>query len=156
MGDNIMIGEAEIDWWLEESLDDSTVRIGCERAGDENAPEGVLVRYYGKEYRAVLGPPYFIEQRDGAMMGSGMPSIDLSDPETGEKCYGLTCEAPEAPLRQGQVLVCGGEEGLRALSEAGIVRFTGHNYRSKRYGCTLAVCDLLVGPFRRRTPFGTP
>jgi hypothetical protein len=50
----------------------------------------------------------------------------------------------------------GGEEGLRVLTEAGVVRFTGMYYRSKRFGTTFAVCDLLGGPCRRRTSAGTP
>jgi hypothetical protein len=118
--------------------------------------EGVLVRYDGKEYRVVLGPPCFVEQRNGALMGTGMPSIRLVDPDTGSPCYGLTFEIPEAPVRPGQVLVGGREEGLRALTEAGVVRFTGRYYRSKRFVATFAVCDLLVGPCRRRTPVSTP
>ncbi len=111
--------------------------------------EDVLVTYYGKEYRVVLGPPCFVEQRNGALMGSGMPTVNLADPETGELCHGLTFEAPEAPLRPGQVLVGGREEGLRALTEAGVVRFTGEYYRSVVFNATFAVCDLLVGPFPR-------
>lgn len=34
-----MIGEAKIDWWAGESLDESTVRIGCEGTEDANAPD---------------------------------------------------------------------------------------------------------------------
>lgn len=107
----------------------------------------VRVRYHGKEYRVVLGPPYFVEQRNGALMGSGMPTVNLADPETGELCHGLTFEVPEAPLKPGQVLVGGREEGLRALTAAGVVRFTGEYYRSVVFDATFAVCDLLVGAF---------
>jgi hypothetical protein len=60
------------------------------------------------------------------------------------------------PVRPGQVLVGGEEEGLRVLREAGVVRFTGRHYRSKGFAATFAVCDLLVGPSRRRTSVGTP
>ena len=116
--------------------------------------QGVLVRYEGKEYRVVLGPPHFTEQRNGALMGTGMPSIELVEPDTGCPCYGLTFDIPQAPVRPGQVLVGGREEGLRVLTEAGVVRFTGEYYHSKRFDATFAVCDLLVGPCRRRTPVG--
>lgn len=112
---------------------------GCE-------PEDVRVRYHGREYRVVLGPPYFVEQRNGALMGSGMPTVNLADPETGEPCHGLTVEVPGAPLRPGRVLVGGGVEGLRVLTEAGVVRFTGRYFRSGRHDATFAVCDLLAGP----------
>lgn len=44
------------------------------------------------------------------------------------------------------MLVGGGDEGLRALTEAGVVRFTGAYYHSKEFDATFAVCDLLVGP----------
>ena len=118
--------------------------------------EGVLVRYEGKEYRVVLGPPCYVEQRNGALMGTGMPSIELVEPDTGRPCYGLTFDIPQAPVRPGQVLVGGGEEGLRALTEGGVVRFTGTYYRSKKSLATFAVCVLLVGPFRRRTSVTTP
>jgi hypothetical protein len=35
-----------------------------------------------------------------------------------------------------------------------VVRFTGQYYRSKRFDATFAVCDLLVGPCRRRISVG--
>jgi hypothetical protein len=73
----------------------------------------------------VLGPPCFVVQRNGALIGSGMPSINLADPNTGELRIGLTMEILVAPLRPGQVLVGGKAEGLRALTEAGVVRHTG-------------------------------
>ena len=120
---------------------------GGGRGGDHRR---VLTRYDGQVYRVVFGPPSFVEQRNGALLGSGMPSIGLADPETGVQRHGLTIEIPEAPLRPGQVLVGGGEDGLRALSDAGVVRFTGTEFHSKRFLATFAVCDLLVGPFRRR------
>lgn len=101
--------------------------------------------YHGKEYLVVLGPAYYVEQHNGALLGSGMPTINLADPSTGELCVGLTVEIPEAPLKPGQVLVGGKAEGLRALTEAGAVRFTGRYYRSEEYAATFAVCDLLIG-----------
>ncbi len=123
-----------------------------ERGGGSEDARELLTRYKGKVYRVVFGPPCFVEQRNGALLGTGMPSIELADPETGVPLHGLTFDIPEAPLRPGQVLVGGREEGLQALTEAGVVRFTGAYYRSKRFLATFAVCDLLVGPFRRRTP----
>jgi hypothetical protein len=91
-----------------------------------------------------------VEQHNGALMGSGLPTINLADANTGELRIGLTVEIPEAPLKPGQVLVCGKEEGLRALTEGGIVRHTGEYYRSRKFDATFAVCDFLVGPHRRR------
>jgi hypothetical protein len=90
--------------------------------------EDVLVRYHGEVFRAVLGPPCFVEQHNGALMGTGMPSINLVEPETGLPCHGLIFDIPKAPLRPGQVLVGGEEEGLRVLTEARVVRFTGKYY----------------------------
>ena len=110
------------------------------------AEKDTLVRYRGEEYKVVLGPPCFVEQRNGALMGSGMPTISLADPGTDSLRYGLTVEIPEAPLKPGQVLVGGRAEGLRALIEGGVVRHTGDYYRSKRFDATFAVCDLLIGP----------
>lgn len=121
---------------------------GCVRC----EPEDVRVRYHGREYLVVFGPPYFVEQRNGALMGSGMPTVNLADPETGELCHGLTVEVPGAPLRPGQVLVGGGAEGLRVLADAGVVRFTGDYFRSEKHNATFAVCDLLAG--RPRDPSG--
>ncbi len=110
----------------------------------------VRVIYRGREYRVVLGPPIFVEQRNGALMGTGMPTINLADPETGELRFGLTVDVPEAPLRPNQVLVGGREEGLRALTAAGVVRHTGEYYRSREYGATFAVCDFLGLPERQK------
>src|SRR4051794_2583972 len=93
--------------------------------------EGPLVHYRGKLCHVVLGPPHLVEQANGALLGSGLPSINMADPRTGELLYGLTVEIPEAPLKPGQVLVCGKAEGLRALTEAGVVRHTGDYYRSR-------------------------
>jgi hypothetical protein len=108
----------------------------------------ILVRYRGSDYQVVLGPPCYVEQKNGALMESGMPMIILADPETKEYCVGLTVEIPEAPLKAGQVLVGGREAGLQALTEAGVVRHTGDYYRSKEFDATFAVCDLLIGPLR--------
>jgi hypothetical protein len=69
-----------------------------------------------------------------------MPSIDL----VGDDGFGLSVEIPQAPLKLGQVLIGGFEEGLRALTEAGIVRHTGEYYKSKEYDATFPICDLLV------------
>src|SRR5262245_19657220 len=99
--------------------------------------------YHGTEYRIVLGPPTFVEQRNGALLGSGMPTINLADPESGELRVGLTVEIPEAPLKPNQVLVAGRQEGLRTLTEAGVVRHTGLYYQSQEYGASFAVCDFL-------------
>jgi hypothetical protein len=111
----------------------------------------VRTTYHGKEYRVVLGPPTFVEQRNGALMGSGMPTINIADPETGELRSGLTVEILEAPLKPNQVLVSGREEGLRALVEAGVVRHTGEYYRSREFNATFAVCDFLGLPERQKT-----
>src|SRR5262249_16554977 len=113
----------------------------------------IRVTYRGKEYRVVLGPPAFVEQRNGALLGSGNSTINLADPETGELRVGLTVEIPEAPLRPNQVLVCGMEEGLRALTAAGVVRHTGEYYRSREYNATFAVCDFLGLPERQKATF---
>jgi hypothetical protein len=83
-----------------------------------------------------------------------MPTINLAAPNTGELRIGLTVEIPEAPLKPGQVLVCGKAEGLRALTEAGVVRFTGQYYRSNEFAATLAVCDLLIAPSCERSATG--
>lgn len=104
----------------------------------------VRVSYHGQDYRVVLGPPYYTERGEGVLLGSGLPTINLADPQTGELRYGLTVEIPEAPLKPSQILVGGREEGVRALTEAGVVRPTGEFYRSDSYGATLAVCELLV------------
>jgi hypothetical protein len=104
----------------------------------------VRVYYHDELCQVVLGPPCFVEQANGALLGSGLPSISLADPATGALLYGLTVEIPEAPLQPGQVLVGGRAEGLRALTEAGVVRHTGDYYRSTKYGAAFAVCDLLV------------
>jgi hypothetical protein len=109
----------------------------------------VRTKYHGKEYRVVLGPPYFVEQENGALMGTGMPMINLADLETGYPERGLTVDIPQAPLKPNQVLVCGGEEGLRALTEAGVVRHTGEYYCSREFGATFAVCDFLGLPERQ-------
>lgn len=106
--------------------------------------DGVWVRYRGEDYKLVLGPPCFVEQRNGALMGTGMPTVNLADPSTGELCIGLTVDIPEAPLKSGQVLVGGRAEGLRALTEAGVVRHTGEFYRSPKFDATFAVCELLI------------
>src|SRR5690242_2048726 len=93
--------------------------------------EPVRVRYRGRDYHAVLGPTCFTEQANGALLGTGMPSIELIDPQTGEPRVGLTVDIPEAPLQPGQVLVCGRAEGVRALADAGVVRPTGQYYYAK-------------------------
>src|SRR5262245_44230166 len=111
----------------------------------------ILVTYHGERCKVVLGPPHSVEQRNGTRISSGMPSIDLVDPETGEGRCGLTVEIPRARLRPGQVLVGGRAEGLRALTEGGVVRHTGRYYRSKEFDTTFAVCDLLIGPHRARS-----
>jgi hypothetical protein len=111
----------------------------------------VRVKYHGTEYKVVLGPPVLVEQRNGALMGTGMPTIDLADPVTGERRVGLTVDIPQAPLKPNQVLVGGREEGLRALTEAGVVRHTGEYYRSREFGATFAVCDFLGMPERQKT-----
>jgi len=117
----------------------------------------VRVQYHGVEFKVVLGPPYFVEQPNGALMGSGMPTINLADPNTGELRRGLTVEIPEAPLKPGQVLVGGKAEGLRALTEAGVVRLTGNYYRSEKFMATFAVCDLLIDPpCERNSVLGYP
>ncbi len=103
--------------------------------------DGVRVRYRGEDYKLVLGPPCFVEQRNGPLMGTGMPTVNLADPSTGELCIGLTVDIPEAPLRSGQVLVGGKEEGVRALT---VVRHTREFYRSPKFDATFAVCDLLI------------
>jgi hypothetical protein len=111
---------------------------------NERKQADVRVRYHGEEYRVVLGPPYFVEQANGALMGSGMPTIELADAETGELRHGLTVEIFEAPLKPGQVLVGGRDEGLGALTEAGVVRFTGRYYCSGKFNATFAICELLL------------
>jgi len=116
----------------------------CERRRSD-VRGSIRVHYHCQEYQVVLGPPYFVEQDNGALLGSGMPTINLADPHTGELRIGLTVEIPEAPLKPGQVLVAGKAEGLRALTEAGVVRFTGNYYRSEEFATTFAVCDLLIG-----------
>jgi hypothetical protein len=132
-------------------------QIGGHLADIENTSRGrrgtdMLVKYHGEEYRVVLGPPILIEQRNGALMGTGMPTINLADPKTGELRIGLTVDIPEAPLKPNQVLVCGREEGLRALAAAGVVRHTGEYYCSREYGATFAVCDFIGLPERENTP----
>jgi hypothetical protein len=118
--------------------------------------DDVQVKYHGEEYRVVLGPPCFVMQTNGALMSSGMPMVNLADPKTGELRRGLTVEIPEAPVSSGQVLVCGKAEGLQALTEAGVVRFTGEYYRTKEFDATFAVCDLLIAPARQEPVRVTP
>jgi hypothetical protein len=75
-----------------------------------------------------------------------MPSTDLIDVKTGQG-DGLTTDNPAAQRKPGQVLVCGGAEGLRALTAIGIVRQTGEYFYSKKCNATFAVCDLLLESF---------
>ena len=56
--------------------------------------EGVLVRYRGEEYRVVLGPPCSVQQRSGALVSTGMPSIELVEPDTARKRNELTFDIP--------------------------------------------------------------
>jgi len=111
----------------------------------------IRVKYHGEEYRVALGPPIFVEQRNGALISTGMPTINLADPHSGELRIGLTFDIPQAPLNPGLVLVGGREEGLRALTEAGVVKHTGEYYRSRDHGATFAVCDFLGLPERQKT-----
>jgi hypothetical protein len=118
---------------------------------NEKKNADVRVMYDGAEYRLYLGIPCWVEQANGELLTTGMPSIHLADPKTGELYHGLSMDIPEAQLKPGQVLVCGREEGLRALTEAGVVRFTGQYYRSAEFNETFPVCDLLMtAPWQER------
>ena len=108
--------------------------------------DDVRVIYDGHECRVVLGPPVHVELHSGALWCNEMPSIDLVEVKSG-KSRGLTVDIPAAQLKPGQVLVCGNAEGLRALTEAGVVRHTGEYFQSKKYDATFAVCDLLLDSF---------
>lgn len=55
---------------------------------------GVLARFHGNDFRVVLVPSRYVEQRNGALMGTGTPSVDLIDPDTGRPCYGLAFDTP--------------------------------------------------------------
>ena len=106
-----------------------------------------MVNYRGKKYQAVFGPSYAVELADGTLWDSGKPSIDLADPRTGDVYHGLTVALPNVGLGANQVLVCGGDAGLKALETAGVVRCSGRHIHSPEYG-KVAVCDVLV-----RLPF---
>ncbi len=102
----------------------------------------VVIRYHGEDYKAVIGALYAVEQKDGSFKFPDAPDITLVDPHTGA-IRGLAVHLPRVPLKPNQTLVCGGKEGLRALENAGIVKFTGQLIYSREYETTLAVCDVL-------------